>query len=513
MIMYSRPWSLCSPESSVGRPGFVTEFGLWDDRQAAAAEQVEADLDEVDFVRVVFCDPHGLARSKTLPAAVFRTVLRNGMDFSPGPFLFDTGHAIALDFLRDDPDVAVGEIVGAGDFILVPDPRTFQLLPLVEPATAWVLGDEYLRDGSPHPLATRSVLRRVCAQYAARDLAPVVGLEVEWYLTRLLDGPAGNAGNGFGRQGPAPAVAAVNAGYQFNLDSYSDTVAPVTSPLSAMLLALGLPLRTMEHESGPGQVETTFSPMFALDAADAMLVFRTLVKQACARRGFHASFMALPRVESFDPSGWHLHQSVMSTKTGGNVFAAGSTSGISAEGKAYVDGLMARAREFCLLSVPTVNGYRRLRPDFALSPTSVNSSFEDRSVMIRVLGGDSSTHIENRIGEPCANPYLAIAAQLFAGLDGLIGDAPVNGDSVPGAKARRGALRVSHEVLPQSLREALDAFRGSTSAHELLGRPLASCLAKLKESEAARFEAWCADEKPPPDEVTEWEQREYFGAF
>jgi len=306
--MFSRPWSSCSLDSSVGRPAFIAEFGLWDDRQAAAAEQVEAILDEIDLVRVVFCDPHGLARSKTLPAGLFRAVLRNGMDFSPGPFLFDTGHAVALDFLRHDPDVGVGEIVGAGDFVLVPDPRTFQVLPQVEPRTAWVQGDEYLRDGSPHPLATRAVLRRLCAQFAARDLAPVIGLEVEWYLTRLLGGAPGNAGNGFGLQGAAPAVEAMNAGYQFNLDSYYDTVAPVTGPLATMLLALGLPLRTMEHESGPGQIETTFSPMLALDAADAMLLFRTLAKQTCTRRGFHASFMALPGIDSFDPSGWHLHQ-------------------------------------------------------------------------------------------------------------------------------------------------------------------------------------------------------------
>src|ERR1700683_4524768 len=122
MIMISRPWSLHSDRSGVGFPSFVSEFGLWDDRQAAAAEQVEARLDEVDFVRVVFCDPHGLARSKTVPAKVFRSVLRNGMDFSAGPFLFDTGHAVAVDFLADS-GVEVGELLGAGDFVLVPDPR------------------------------------------------------------------------------------------------------------------------------------------------------------------------------------------------------------------------------------------------------------------------------------------------------------------------------------------------------------------------------------------------------
>ena len=498
--MFSRPWSLCNPESSVGSPAFVTEFGLWNEAQSAAAEQVEAVLGGVDLVRVVFCDPHGLARSKSLPAGVFRTVLRNGMDFSPGPFLFDTGHAVALDFLRDDPGVGVPEITGAGDFVLVPDPRTFQVLPRSGPVTAWVLGDEYLRDGSAHPLSSRAVLRRVCAQFAASDLVPVVGLEVEWYLTRLLGGPPGNVGNGFGSQGSAPAAEAMNAGYQFNLDSYYDSVAPVVGPLAMMLQELGLPLRTMEHESGPGQIETTFSPMEALDAADAMLLFRTMVKQQCARDGYHASFMALPGLDSFDPSGWHLHQSVMSAKTGINILAAGGLASLSPEGEAYVDGLLDRARELCMLSVPTVNGYRRLQPALTLSPSAANWSAEDRSVMVRVLGRNGSVHVENRIGEPCANPYLAVAAQLSAGLDGT-------------QHGQSRSRRPGPQQLPQSLREALDVFRGSRLARDLLGVPLASCLAKLKESEVNRFEAWCAASQPASGQVTEWEHREYFGIY
>jgi glutamine synthetase len=510
MTMFSRPWSRWYADDGVGSPSFVADCGLWNDRQAAAAEQVEACLGDIDLVRVAYCDPHGLARSKTVPAEVFRTVLRNGMDFSPGPFLFDTGHAVAVDFLSPESDVGVAEITGAGDFIVVPDPRTFQVLRRTAPSLALVLGDEYLRDGTPHPLATRNVLRRVCERFRTRDLAPVVGLEVEWYLTRLLDGPPGNAGNGFGLQGQAPAVEAVNSGYQFNLDSYSDSVAPVTDPLASMLTELGLPLRTMEHESGPGQVETTFSPMFALDAADAMLLFRTLVKQECRRRGFHASFMALPRIEGFDPSGWHLHQSVASTKTGGNIFAAHDGAEVSAEGFDYLHGLLSAAREFCLLSVPTINGYRRLDPRFVLSPSTTNWSVENRNVMIRVLGGSQSAHMENRIGEPCANPYLAMAAQLSAGLDGMNG---IDGSS--------GSVTVTN--LPRSLREALGDFRASQRIKDLLGEPLTACLALLKQSEVNRFETWCASQRPSAgssagngafaDEVTEWEHREYFEIF
>ncbi|MFJ6466054.1 glutamine synthetase family protein [Streptomyces sp. NPDC091387] len=501
--MVSRSWATLGEDSGVGRPCFIAEFGLWDERQIAAAEQVELQLDEVDLVRVVFCDPHGLARSKTVPAGVFRSVLRNGMDFSAGPFLFDTGHAVAVDFLAD-AGVGVGELLGAGDFVLVPDPRTFQVLPRASGArTAWVLGDEYLRDGTPHPLSSRGVLRRVLAEYALHDLSPVIGLEVEWYLTRLTSGPVGNEGNGFGAQGPAPEVVAVNPGYQFNLDGAYDSVADIADPLAAMLMRLGLPLRSFEHESGPGQLETTFNPMRAPDAADAMLLLRTQLKQECRRVGHHASFMTLPRLESFDASGWHLHQSVNSTKTQRNVFAEGDglQDAVSAEGQAYIEGLLSRAREFCLLSVPTVNGYRRLAPEFTLAPTTVDWQFENRSAMVRVLSGGSATHVENRIGEPCANPYLLIASQLHAGLEGLLA-------GLPDALAPRPRL-------PRSLREALDAFRASESAERLLGAPLKACLTKLKECEADRFDAWSATAPPEAlaGAVTEWEHREYFGAF
>ncbi|MFC9469520.1 type I glutamate--ammonia ligase [Streptomyces coelicoflavus] len=506
--MYARSWSSPAAEGSVGQPSFVARHGLWDEARLAAAERVEASLADVDLVRLVFGDPHGLARSKTLTAEAFRGVLRNGMNYSPGPFVFDTGHAVAVDFLGDH-GIGVDEIAGAGNFVLVPDPLTFQPLPGGDARTAWVIGDEYLRDGSPHPLSSRAVLRRVVDRYTGQGLAPVLGLEVEWYLTRRLDDDPGNTGNGFGLQGRAPRVAALNAGYQFNLDGHYDSVAHLTDPLALHLLALGLPLRSMEHESGPGQVETTFSPMSALDTADAMLLFRTVAKSWCARRGHHASFMSQPLLDAADPSGWHLNQSVTDLASGLNLFAAeGPSGGLSPHGKAYAEGLLDWARELCLLSVPTVNGYRRLAAEHTLAPTRPGWSEEDRSAMVRVVGHGAGAHLENRIGEPCANPYLAVAAQLFAGIEGLTARPEPQDAATADAPAPGGAPG----LVPQHLREALDAFRAGRAAR-LLGEPLAACLAKLKESELRRYEAWCLQAPPTPGRVSDWEQREYFGAY
>lgn len=499
--MTTRQWSRPFADSSVGLPGFVARHGLWSAEQEAAAARVEQELDGVEHVRLVFCDPHGLARSKWLSAPAFRCALRNGMDFSAGPFVLDTGHAIAVDVFADDTGIGVAELAGAGDFVVVPDPLTFQVLPCPGPATAWVIGDEHLRDGAPHPLSSRAVLRRVDAMFASRDLAPVVGLEVEWYLTRRLPGPVSAAGNGFGGQGAPPPVTALNPGYQFNLDTFLDSTAEVTGPLSAALVALGLPLRTVEHESGPGQLEFTFDPMSALDAADAMLLLRTLTKQLCARLGYHASFMALPGLPGFDPSGWHVHQSVVDLATGHNAFAAeGGGEQLSPAGKAYLDGLLALSRELCLLSVPTVNGYRRLRPGPALSPSRVDWRVEDRGALARVLGEGESTRVENRAAEPAANPYLALGAQLFAGLTGL------------GGTGQRPA-DVGDTTLPQSLRDALESFRVGTAGEELLGGALTALLTRLKATEAARFDAAEPGGDPLAGDVTGWEHREYFEVF
>jgi glutamine synthetase len=496
--------------SAAGRSDFIARHGLWNDEQHAAAAALDAELDSVDFVRVVFGDPHGLARSKTVSTAVFRTVLRNGMDFSPGPFIFDTGHAVAIDFFAHGGGIGIDELTGAGDFIVVPDPLTFQTLPHTGRRIGWVIGDEYLRDGRPHPLSSRGVLRRLCDRLAERDLEFVVGLEAEWYLTRFTDGHRVGPIGGFGVQGTPPVVEPVNGGYQFNSDSLLDAVLPVIDPVIDALLTMGLPLRGIEHESGPGQLEFTFNPVTGLAAADTMLLFRTLTKQILARHGYHASFMALPALDGFDPSGWHLHQSLAERSTGRNVFVAKQgTEVLSEPGMSYLGGLLDHAAEASLLCAPTVNGYRRMQAGFSLSPDRIAWCTENRGAFLRVIGagGEPGSHIENRTGEPCANPYLYLASQLSAGLDGI--DNALD----PGAPATDPHAPTAAS-LPTTLAEALEAFTGSALCRDVLGVPLHECLRRLKESEQARYAAWCAEAGIEDDDrVSDWEHREYFASF
>jgi glutamine synthetase len=493
-----------------GLADFIERHQVWSSSQREQAVAIGDQLDLLEYVRVVFADPHGLARSKTLTVEAFRSVLRNGLDCSPGPFVFDTGHAVAIDFFADGAGIGVTELTGAGDFILVPDPSTFRVLPHTGRPTGWVIGEEYLRDGSPHPLSSRGVLRRACERLAERQLDYVVGLEVEWYVTRFTDPHRVGTVGGFGSPGQAPIVTPVNSGYQFNSDGLLDALGPVLDPLVSALQLLDLPLRTIEHESGPGQLEFTFSPLDGLAAGDAMLLFRNVTKQVLARSGYHASFMALPGLAGFDPSGWHLHQSLADHVTGRNLFTApaGDTP-LSSSGMSYLAGLLDHASAAMLLCVPTMNGYHRMSPDFSLSPDRIGWSVENRGAFLRVLGGpgEAASHIENRIGEPCANPYLYLASQLCAGLDGM------DRGLTPGPPLTDPHTSTALP-LPLTLEESLAVFSHSAFYRTVLGDALHDCLRLLKTSELTRYKTWLASAPPTStDRVNEWEHREYFATY
>src|SRR5262249_16074445 len=140
-------------------------------------------------------------------------------------------------------------------------------------------------------------------------------------------------------------------------------------------------------------------------------------KQALRRHGFHATFMCRPRLPNVMSSGWHLHQSLVKNKK--NAFVAGADF-LSNTGKHYLAGLLEHGKAACAFSTPPLNGYKRYRP-LPVAPERVIWGRDSRGAMLRVVGGpgDPATRIENRIGEPAANPYLYFASQIHAGLDGI----------------------------------------------------------------------------------------------
>lgn len=497
---------------STGKVGFIEEHNLWSPEQRDAAERVLADVRDrgLETVRVAFGDVHGIVRGKSLSVRAFESAMRNGMDSSPGPFIFDTALDVVFDPFEPGGGFGLEEMIGAGDFVLVPDPLTFRVLPWA-PDTGWLLADEYFKTGAPIPFSGRLLLKRLLGELRARGLEYVAGIEVEWYLLKVLDPVlAVEAVGGFGQPGAPPEVAPVNLGYQFNIELFNDQLDDILRVLRHTLLALGMPLRTTEHESGPGQLEFTFEPLPGLDAADMMLLFRSAAKQVCWRHGYHASFMCCPGLQGFDASGWHLHQSLFTIEGGANAFMSTGPEVVSDLARHYAGGLIEHARAASVFTVPTINGYKRLSERFSLSPDRAVWSVDNRGTFIRVLGepGELSTHLENRVGEPAANPYLYMASQIIAGLDGIdrkLEPEPLTDD--PHAHDR--------PALPTSLREAVDALKADALFAERAGRAMIDFVVTLKEHELARYESAIADlpEEAHRDVVTDWEHREYFRTF
>ncbi|VCU72554.1 Glutamine synthetase [Pigmentiphaga humi] len=479
---------------------FVDRFGLWSEAQQQAARDVVAALEQgaIEVVRFSFPDQHGILRGKTLVASEAIGALRSGVTITTTMFAKDTSHRTVFPVFTSGGGFSRPEMQGAADVLMVADPLTFKVLPWA-PNTGWVLCDTYFQSGVPVPFDTRQLFRKVLGGLADTGFELVTGLEVECHVFKvaqhhMLPQDAGQPG----RPGMPPDVELMSHGYQYLTEIRYDAMDEVMELVRKTAQGLELPLRSLEVEFGPSQFEFTFAPGQALKTADDMILFRSAVKQVCRRHGFHATFMCRPRIPNVVSSGWHLHQSLRSLADGRNAFVpteAGQD--LSATGRHYLGGLLAHACGAAALSTPTLNGYKRYQP-YSLAPDRAIWGRDNRGVMLRVLGGvgDAATRIENRVGEPAANPYLYFASQVLSGMDGLARR------TEPGPSADV-PYETAAASLPRTLGEALQCLRGDECLREGLGEGFVDYFCHVKEAEIARFNL----------EVSEWEQREYFDMF
>jgi glutamine synthetase len=394
---------------------------------------------------------------------------------------------------------------GGGDFVMVADPATFQVLPWTQnngaPNAGWLLCDIYFTNGKPVPFSTRQIFRDALARLDAAGFDFLAGLEVEFHLFKLENPRLQPQDATWPPQ--APEVSLLNLGYQYLTESRFDQIDAALEPIWRGVAALGMPLRSLEIELGPSQCEFTFRPQNGLASADTMILFRAATKQIARRNGYLASFMCRPGLPNLFSSGWHLHQSLIERKRRTNAFAGDDSDGLSAIGINYLGGLLAHANAATAFATPTVNGYKRYRP-YTLAPDRAIWARDNRGVMVRVLDqpGDPATRLENRVGEPAANPYLYMASQIYAGLDGMAQrrDPGPSADTPYEAKA---------PFLPKHLGEALAALRASEVFKKNFGAAFVDYYAHIKEAEFARFKAESADQA----DVTAWEQNEYFDLF
>ncbi|MGH7090320.1 MAG: hypothetical protein ACREFQ_15595, partial [Stellaceae bacterium] len=275
-----------------------------------------------------------------------------------------------------------------------------------------------------------------------------------------------------------------------------DEIEPALTLISNAAAKLGLPVRTLEVEYGPSQCEMTFRPGVGLDPADWMMLFRSAAKQVCRRHGYHATFMCRPQLDNIVSSGWHLHQSLRARSNGANVFV-GEGERLSPLARSWLGGLLTHAAGAAALTTPTINGYKRYAP-YSLAPERANWGHDNRGVMVRAVGiaGDPATHLENRVGEPAANPYLYLASQVLSGRDGMARRL----DPGPSADSPYAA---EWPLLPHSLSDALAALEADAALDTGLGPGFVPYYCRIKEAEITRFN----------QTVSDWEQREYFEMF
>lgn len=476
---------------------FVERHGLWtaSDRAVAADVLRRAEKEDIELVRLSFADQHGVLRGKTVVAADLARALENGVTVTTSLFAKDTSHKTVFDIWHAGGGLNLREMEGAADALIIPDPKTFRVLPWA-PKTGWLLCEPYFHAGQVVPFGTRQIFRRALGLLGEQGYDYVAGLEVEFHLFRLTDPKLAPADAG--QPGTPPEVALLTQGYQYLTEQRFDAIQPALDILRRDLVALGLPLRSLEVEYGPSQAEITFFPRIGIDTADDMVLLRSAVKQIARRHGYHATFMCRPRLPNVMSSGWHLHQSLRDRKSGTNVFMPNSAGEpLSAIGSAFMAGLLAHGRGGAIFAAPTINGYKRYRSN-SLAPDRLIWGRDSRGAMIRVLAGpgDPASRVENRAGEPAANPYLYMASQIFAGLDGLARRL----DPGPSADA---PYEAKVPLLPKSLIEAIEALRADGVMIDAYGRNFVDYYLRLKEAEIARYDA----------EVSDWEQREYFEVF
>jgi len=490
--------------------GFIERHGLWSDDQKRQAGEIKERIakDNVRLVRLAWSDTHGYSRAKALTVPAFIAALTDGHNINGATTTLDSAGARTFSSFTRGGGFGLDEMSGSPNLTLIPDPATFRVLPWA-PGVGWLLGDEFFNSGVPFHFSPRQLLRKQLRRLQDQGRACVVGLEVEWYLTRVAQDHLGEENVGIpGTRGVPVRTYPVEPGYSYHSESNLDLMQPVLGALAEAYEAIGLPLRSIENEWGPGQVECTFAPRRALEAADNFVLFRTATRQICRRMGHLATFMCRPALKGYYSSGWHLHQSLVDAQSARNLFMPARAGAVlSPLGENFLGGLMQHAAAFTAFATPTVNGYRRFRPN-SLAPDRASWGYDHRGAMIRVLGGlgDPATRMENRIGEPAANPYLYILSQIVAGLDGIEhATDPGPQDDEPYAAER--------PLLPRSLKDALDALEQSSLARSKIGDVFIDYFLKIKRNELNRFLRWSEETRPTGDEATVWEQNEYFDFF
>jgi glutamine synthetase len=429
--------------------------------------------DNVAFVRLQFTEPYGAVKNVSIPVGELEKALDNELMF-------------------DGSSIRGFKRIEQSDMYFLPDPATYALLPwrgTEDARTARLICDVADPDGTPFAGDPRTNFRRVLKEAADMGYTMMVGPEAEFFLFRTdAEG--------------TPTVDPHDAASYFDvapMDKGEDTRRDVEVTLQQM----GFDLEAAHHEVAIGQHEIDFRHSDALHTADNLITFRQVVKTIAARHGMHATFMAKP-LHGENGSGMHVNQSLARGEE--NAFLDESDDlQLSAEAYAYIAGILEHLPAITAVANPTVNSYKRLLPGYE-APVYIAWSPGNRSAAIRVPAKRGrSTRIELRTPDPTANPYLALACMLAAGLDGirrgLQPAAPVNRNIYDLTEEESAGFGI--RGLPHDLSHALDELERSEVMRAALGDHIFTEYIRLKRGEWAEYN----------EQVHQWEIDQYMDRY
>jgi glutamine synthetase len=438
--------------------------------------RVLAGAGTVDTVVLAFTDMQGRLQGKRLSAEFFLSeVVENHAE--------GCSYLLAVDVEMNTVDgYAMSSWEhGYGDFVLVPDLATLRRLPWHE-GTVLLLADLAWADGSPVVASPRQILKAQTDRLAARGWTAFAGTELEFVVY-----------NETYEQAQAQAFRELTPANQYNND-YSilggSRVEPLLRQIRLGMAGAGLYVESSKGECNLGQHEIAFRYADALTTCDNHTVYKTGAKEIAAQQGMSITFMAKPNQR--EGNSCHVHLSLRDSG-GRPVLAGDGPSGLSPVGEQFLAGQLAALREMSLFFAPNINSYKRYAAG-SFAPTAVRWGVDNRTCAYRLVGHGSSLRPENRVPGGDVNPYLAIAAMIAGGLNGIERELPLE----PAFKGN--AYDDPGPQVPATLRDALHAWETSELARAVFGDAVVGHYANNARVELAAFDA----------AVTDWELRRSF---
>jgi glutamine synthetase len=430
----------------------------------------------IDTVVLAFTDMQGRLQGKRLSAEFFLDeVVENHAE--------GCNYLLAVDVEMNTVDgYAMSSWErGYGDFVLVPDLSTLRLLPWHD-GTALLLADLAWEDGSPVVASPRQVLAAQTARLAGRGWTAFAGTELEFVVfTESYE------------QAQAQSFRNLTPANQYNID-YSilgtSRVEPLMRRIRTGMAGAGLYVESSKGECNLGQHEIAFRYANAITTCDNHSIYKTGAKEIAAQEGMSLTFMAKPNQR--EGNSCHIHLSLRSA-SGSPVLAGDGPHGLSRIGEHFLAGQLAALGEMSLFLAPNINSYKRYVPG-SFAPTAIRWGVDNRTCAYRLVGHGLSLRAENRVPGGDVNPYLAIAAMIAGGLDGVERELPLEPAFAGNAYADPGPR------VPLTLREALAAWEMSKLARAAFGDEVVEHYANHARVELAAFDA----------AVTDWELRRSF---